>query len=175
MQPMEILEAAWSFVSVKNNADAIAAISASIGVLVSAFGFALTYSQLKHTQHALRATNTYAIQKDARELMANVINDAGVIEYIQSGNVQITSKKPSQSLIRKAERHMGLIFQFYLSVYRQCISDGVTESLALSMASDFRDFMANKMATQYFQQQKLRGVYGDEHTKMVHYWHKKVP
>ena len=51
------------------HADAVGAFAAVVGTIIAVVGFWLTIAQLRQTQLALRAGNTYAIQKDGRELV----------------------------------------------------------------------------------------------------------
>jgi hypothetical protein len=62
------------------------------------------------------------------------------------------------------------MFHFYLSVYRQAKSRGITKALVGSMGKDFRDFFSNPVVQSYYEERKKRGRYDEEYEAMVAYW-----
>jgi hypothetical protein len=81
---MNAIVSNWgSFVDwAKMHADEITPATAVIGLAVGVVGFGFTIWQLHLTQTALKATNTYSIQKDAREIAARLQNDPNVRGYV---------------------------------------------------------------------------------------------
>jgi hypothetical protein len=51
---------------------AIVAAAAILSVVVGLFGFGMTIQQLRRAETTLRASNTYQVQKDGRELLQDV-------------------------------------------------------------------------------------------------------
>lgn len=148
------------------NTGTVEAIAAVAGVGVSFGGFVLVICQLWQTQKALKAGNTYEIQRDARSMMPSVWD-----EDLQRFMREYT--KPEQFETeqgKQAGRKIAKFIQFYLSVYRQYRARGITKALANSMARDFRSFFSHQAVKDYFERQRGDGAYTEEHAEMVNAW-----
>src|SRR4051794_10321083 len=73
----------WKFL--KDHHDQIGSTTALMGLVVGIGGFFLTIQQLHSTAQALRAANTYQVQKDARELIDKVRADERFRAAMQAG------------------------------------------------------------------------------------------
>src|SRR4051794_34916380 len=110
------------------NADEISSFSALLGLVIGILGFGLTIWQLHETNIALRSTNTYAIQHDARELFDQV-NAKGSIAKLINGTANAEESA-------KAELDAWKMFNFYLSVFRQVDAQGVGEQFGTAFSKD---------------------------------------
>lgn len=75
--------------------DKISSAASIVGLAIALGGFWLTIAQLGRTAEALRATNSYQIQKDARELA----------EKLRVDNVFGRACRPEHPLIRETRSH----------------------------------------------------------------------
>lgn len=148
-----------------HNADAITAFAAIAATIIALIGFGLTIAQLYQTQLALRAGNTYAIQKDGRELVGEIFGDGSFSAFLEKPNKRVTATARAA-----ARRKMGLLANFYLSVFRQHKAGGITPSLYKSMGDDFASFLKNAIVREFFIERLRGGAYGDEHKEMVRAW-----
>jgi hypothetical protein len=115
--------------------DEIGSAAAMVGVVVAVCGFGVTACQLQSTTSALRASNAYSIQKDARELVGQVRNE------ISSLNIQ----NPTPEEKARLDAAFWRVFNFYLAVYRQSNAGGISASFATSFRSDFCDALKQEI------------------------------
>lgn len=120
----------------KTNSEAIGSFAAIAGLIVSVLGFGLTIWQLSETSEALRASNTYNIQKDARELINEVAARKNVVALI-AGNA-------SEDVRTAALDDIWKMLNFYLSVYRQAEAGGISSEISKSFGKDFCQFISRK-------------------------------
>jgi hypothetical protein len=153
----------WS----KDNSDAVTALASVAGIAIAIIGFWLTIRQLQETQIALKAGNTYAIQKDARELIREIMDDQSFNDFVLNHNPQ---KKYAAKTIEDANRCTAVMFNFYLSVFRQHKTSGISDEFARSMGRDFSAFMSKAAVRAYYNQQREAQVYDVEHQAMVELW-----
>jgi hypothetical protein len=117
----------------------IASATAIGGVVIALFGFGLTICQLRSTADALRAANSYQIQKDARELVDKIASDPSFVQTIQQGqNGSDPAKETAFS------NNLWKLANFYLSVFRQWKAGGISTSFYESYAQDFCGLLKNK-------------------------------
>jgi hypothetical protein len=115
----------------RDNSNEIVAATSVLGVLVGIIGFAFTVWQLRTTTDTLRASNTYDIQRDARELAEN-IQDNGFIPKLVAGTLPAEERG-------KAHVDGWKMFNFYLAVYRQSQAGGVSPEFERAFIVDFCD------------------------------------
>ena len=120
----------------------ITASAAIIAILVGIAGFVATVlqlswarDQLARTEQTLRASNTYQVQKDARELLLNrLVND-------QELRSVLASNTAPQDVKQEVRDKLWLMFNFYLSVYRQAQAGGLSEQFVTAFKQDFCEFL----------------------------------
>lgn len=139
----------------------ITAVSTAAAVLVTLFGFWFTYHELQSGARALRAANTYQIQKDAREAVAQLRANSNFRALISGG----TPKDKTD-----AQEAVWLMLNFYLSVYRQDKSEGLTPDFAAAFSKDFCDFVARKPVGAVWDSMLKSSQIGAGHQAMKEEW-----
>lgn len=144
----------------KDNSDAVQAVAAVAGVVVAAIGFFVAYWQLSSTSAALKASNTYTIQHDAREL---------------AGQVQKSVKALAAGSLSADEREAALVdlwkmFNFYLAVYRQDDVGGIGKKFAKSFRQDFCDTIKSPTIAAAWEELLARKSLGSDHIEMKETW-----
>jgi hypothetical protein len=139
----------------------VATCATVVGVVVSIFGFVFTYIGLKDASESLRAANTYSIQKDARYLMVELSLSKDFMLAIGEG--------PGEDL-NKGRKELWKAFNFYLSVYRQAQSGGITESFSRSISRDFCDLLGRAEVSQFWDELVQVKDLGDESVRMRQEW-----
>ncbi|HEY0331870.1 MAG TPA: hypothetical protein VGC77_22575 [Rhodopseudomonas sp.] len=107
-----------------------------LGVLIGLVGFYLTFTQLTRTEQTLRASNTYQVQKDAREIISKIMGDAKFRATLRQSTVD-----PSDT---EFVDKLWLMLNFYGSVFRQSRINGLSDEFVTSIQKDFCGFMRNK-------------------------------
>ncbi len=151
------------------NADAVTGVASFAGVLIAIIGFAFTIYELRQAQTALKASNTYAIQKDAREMAIETLKDTEFDDFVLKHD---KTKKYTPTTIAAADQRMRIIFNFYLSVFRQSRSKGISKRFAKSLGHDFSSFMLNEAVRAHYDKQVEAKVYDEEYIEMVNHWRK---
>ena len=118
----------WGWIS--RESEAIVAVATVAGLVVTVVGFILTISQLQQTTRQLQSGNEYQIRKDLRELVQHIAPKMR-IECISP-----TSSCEKQQAL-EAKQSLGLLFNFYQSVYRQAHASGISPVFQSQMADDF--------------------------------------
>ena len=143
--------------------DEITTATAIIGVVVGIIGFTLTIIQLYRTQNALRAANTYQIQKDARDILENdLLKDASFRDALNG------SVKPGQQ--QEFDDKFWLLMNFYLSIYRQTQAGGVSPEFSTSMERDFCNFVKREAVATEWKRLAGDGRLAPEHKEMRKEW-----
>jgi hypothetical protein len=140
--------------------DTISALAFIAGLI----GLGVTISQIHNTNVTLQATNAYAIQKDARDLVSELQNDVAFREYVLEND---PNKQYAASTVTEAKRDVGRLLNFYLSVYRQYKAGGISSLLAESFGKDFCGVMKNPIITGYW---KANLETSPEHAELKHAW-----
>lgn len=147
----------------KDNSDAITGVASVVAI----FGFGVTIYQLHQTQVALKASNTYAIQKDYREMAVETMRDAAFEDFVLKHS---KTKKYDEKIIVAANQRMRIIFNFYLSVFRQSKSNGISKRFAESIGRDFSSFLKNEAVRAHYDKQVEANIYDEEFIEMVNHW-----
>ncbi|PKA43208.1 hypothetical protein CWR43_14270 [Rhizobium sullae] len=145
-----------------DNSNGIAAVAAIVGLFVSGAGFWFGYHQLQETSRALQASNSYSIQKDARELNEK-LQENGNIDKLMSGQIPVDDKV-------RAYQDLWAMFNFYLSVFRQQQADGIPESFAKSFSADFCGFVRSPPISAAWDEMVQQKRIGNAHTTMRIQW-----
>jgi hypothetical protein len=118
--------------------DKIGSAASIFGLLIGLGGFWLTIAQLGRTAEALRATNSYQIQKDARELAEKIRADNVFRRALETG----PPSDPRDQITFSDD--IWKLSNFYLSVYRQSSAHGISEDFYKSFGQDFCGLFGNK-------------------------------
>ena len=111
---------------------------AAIATAVIALGgFWLTITQLSNTAAALRAANSYQIQKDARELADKIRSDTGFRRALENG----PSDKQDEVTFSDDIWKMA---NFYLSVFRLWKANGISADFYRSYGQYFCGLFGSK-------------------------------
>jgi hypothetical protein len=151
----------------KNNSDAVTGLTSFGALVIAIVGFGLTIHELRQAQIALKAGNMYTIQKDARELIQRMMENPSFFDFIRNHDPK---KKYTQKTKDEANRCLGVIFNFYLAVFRQYETKGISTAFAQSMGSDFLKFFSIGPVQAYYNRQREAKAYDDEHQRMVELW-----
>lgn len=140
----------------------IASITSVLGVLIGLVGFSLTYWQLVKTERTLRASNTYEIQRDARDLVDKINADPKFSAYIKGAE--------DPDYLTKFENNAWQMFNFYLSVYRQATAGGVTVDFTEAFKKDFCGFVKLTRVGDAWKSMEESGRISDAHKTMEGEW-----
>lgn len=140
----------------------------TIATLASALfiagGFAATWIQMSNATRVVQAANTYQIQKDSRELSDRVYTREymRILDSANSSMTYVMTLEDAESCnksvkcfrCKKDQRcdildHLfrkgtWLMFNFYLSVYRQSKLEVIPPEIAEAFSIDFCKFLKNK-------------------------------
>jgi hypothetical protein len=149
----------------------ITASAAIIAILVGIGGFIATVCQLSRardqlikTEQTLRASNTYQVQKDARDLLLNrLVNDEELRNAIASTTVPLEIKQEIRS-------KLWLMFNFYLSVYRQAQAGGLSEQFVTSFKQDFCEFLKKPLVDATWNKELQSGQLSVNYADMRKTW-----
>jgi len=131
-------------------------------VFVAAGGFYATWDQISKTKEALKAGNTYQIQKDGRELINSINAEGGMFLYLEGDD--------SESTIKQAKIDVWNMNNFYLSVYRQSQANGLSEEFVKQYKKDFCVFATNVEMQELVEGLKKRNAIGQRFESMKGDW-----
>jgi hypothetical protein len=101
----------------------LAANQIQMGLVIGIIGAGLTlvgllYAgvQIRAGANALQASTLYQIQKDGRELRNEALRDTAYVAYVEDYD---PSRTYETETISQAERRVGIILQFYASIFNQ--------------------------------------------------------
>lgn len=161
MHPKERgVKSPWTWL--KDHVDAITSGAAILGVIVGAVGFWVTWYQLSATTAALKASNTYTIQSDARELL-DTLEQRNFVRALIDGKLKAEDEP-------NARFDLWKMFNFYLSVYRQSKADGITDEFRQSFIRDFCGFLARPPVDMQWKNMAAEKRLSDEQIKMRGDW-----
>jgi hypothetical protein len=150
----------------------ITASAAIIAIVVGIGGFVATVlqlswarDQLQRTEQTLRASNTYQVQKDARELLlTRLVNDKELRSALASATL------PSSEIQQEVRDKLWLMFNFYLSVYRQAQAGGLSEQFVTSFKQDFCEFLKKPVVEATWNKELLNGQLSSNYVDMRKTW-----
>jgi hypothetical protein len=87
-----------------------------VGALLTLGGLLFAGAQIRAGANALQASTLYQIQKDGRELRNEALRDTAYVAYVEDFDPARTF---AQNTISHAERRVGIILQFYASIFNQ--------------------------------------------------------
>lgn len=140
----------------KDNSEAIQAVAAVAGVLVAAVGFFVAYWQLSLTSAALRASNTYTIQQDSRDLAGPVHKSVKAL-----ANGKLSADEKESALV-----DLWKMFNLYLAVYRQDDMGGIGTKFAKSFRKDFCDTIKSPTIAAAWDELLARKSLNSDHLEM---------
>jgi hypothetical protein len=147
----------------KKHSDEIGSLAAIFGVLIGLVGFSMTIYQLWSTDRTLQATNSYQIQKDAREIISDISQD-GLLSEALSGVVLDEQK---QELL---QRKLWRMSNFYLSVFRQHEAGGINGEFSEAFQSDFCQFVGSSLVSAEWKKMLSSNMISESHQNMRETW-----
>lgn len=151
----------WKWIS--QEANAIVAVATVAGIFVTVAGFGLTICQLRQATNQLQASNEYAIRKDLRELVQEIAPKMRIVCLAASTTCE-------QHEVIEAKQSLGLLFNFYQSVYRQAEASGISPIFKAQMADDFCQSFERPEVLAFWDAQVAAQQYKDERIKMRSAW-----
>lgn len=149
--------------NLKKFSEEIGSLAAIIGVCVGIIGFGFTIFQIKSANNTLQATNAYQIQKDARELAAEVSRDEILLKALNGAKLNDAESNSLQKTIWKMNN-------FYLSVFRQSSARGISREFSSAFARDFCDFHKRKIIAESWVAMRNVGMVSQDHQNMKEIW-----
>lgn len=144
----------------KTHSEAIQAGAAIVGVCVATVGFGVTIWQLINANTALRASNAYTIQRDARDLLNEI---APNIRRLERGSI------PEDEMDRVLFSAWKML-NFYVSVYRQVQAGGLSSEFSGSYRTDFCDWIKKPSSISAWEKMKSEKMLGQTHVAMRESW-----
>jgi len=146
----------------KEYSSEITSATAICGVIVGVIGFSFTILQLIRTENTLRASNTYEVQRDARDLIEKISADARFSEFLLG--------RGDESYAAEFDKKLWQMLNFYLSVYRQYKAGGITPEFSNSFKSDFCRFLTIQKVSDRWTNMNELGKISASHTDMRSKW-----
>lgn len=144
------------------HSNSITSVTSILAIPIAIIGFWATWEQISETKDALRAGNSYQIQKDGRELINEINASGGLFLFIEGD--------PSEEVRKKAKIDTWNMINFYLSVYRQVKSDGLNEEFKKQYIFDFCNFIGNLKIQSLLVDLKQRNSIGQRFEAMKGEW-----
>lgn len=115
--------------------------------------------QIREARQSLEATTVYNLQKDAREIIANLKEDKEIFEYIinHEGN-----KEYSQDLRNRAEFQIAICIQFYSSVFNQHRNGVITDKYWPTFAGEICKFIRRPAVAAFWNAKVMPGEYSED-------------
>ena len=152
-----------------DNADAIQSGAAILAVLVGIGGFGFMWDQLSKTKVQIsqtnkifQASNTYQIQKDAREIVDKIKSNKSFRGAMKNG---ISEDNEAEFL-----DNLWIMLNFYLSVFRQDQMGGVTQDFIVSFKKDFCKFVNLPSVKEGWGKLEAPGQLSPAHNEMQRMW-----
>jgi hypothetical protein len=146
----------------KTRKDEITAGVAILAVLVNILGFWFTISQLSRATSTLQATNTYQVQKDARDVLEKILAEPEFGDAIRG---KISADNESM-----VAQNLWIMFNFYLSVFRQAEANGLSPEFISSFKKDFCRFLEYPTVSAEWEKLSSEQRLGPSHEKMRREW-----
>jgi hypothetical protein len=153
----------WIVTNLKKHSEAIGAASSIFGLVIAVAGFWITIHQIIETKRTLQASNSYEIQRDARDLV-DAILEGGELQRLISGE-EISSDEKN-----RAKGSLWRMNNFYLSVFRQFKAGGVNEELTAAFSNDFCSFYSIEAVGKLWEEMISENKIGKSHLEMKRAW-----
>ena len=159
----------WSFLSVfwqwlARNQVQVGLCVAIVGAIFTLGGLLFAGIQIRAGANALLASTLYQIQKDSRELRNEALRDPEYISYVEEFRTDGTY---SPEIISKAERRVGIILQFYASIFNQWRFGTLKRPTWNVVHSDLCAFVGREPVRSMWDRRLSRGVYSPEFIRAV--------
>jgi hypothetical protein len=141
---------------------AIVTAAAILSVVVGLFGFGMTIQQLRRAETTLRASNTYQVQKDGRELLQDVNKEASFQAFMESAGETDFDYPTSYNFWR--------VYNFYLVVYRQAKAGGLSKDFVRSYRVDFCGFVRRQAPARGWTELLAKNRIENQHVAMRRDW-----
>lgn len=129
-------------------------------VIVTVLGFILTICQLREASTALKAGNSYEVQKDAREFLSEILKDTAFRDVL-------ASKAPHDA---HSLENLWLMLNFWRSIHRQETAGGLLDEYVNSVHDDFCDFMKRQAVEEGWNKLLADKRIGEGHVQMRKAW-----
>lgn len=115
---------------------------AAVAAVVALF---LTFYQIKETKEQIRASFSYQLHKDGREISKNISKE--IRTFIQATNTQ---NDFSDNLKREAENKIRELLMYYVSAYHQWRYDNINQQEWFVIKDEFCNFLHYKNVKTYW-------------------------
>jgi hypothetical protein len=112
------------------------------------------------SQHCAKASNSYQVQKDAREFLSGILGDSA-FRNVLAGN----SAYDSHSL-----ENLWLMLNFWRSIHRQEVAGGLLQEYVNSVHEDFCEFMKRPIVEEGWNKLHAEMRIGEGHVQMRKAW-----
>jgi hypothetical protein len=134
----------------------VGAIATTIGAPSAAFALFLTWWQVGEARRAIEATTVYNLQKDAREMIVKLEEEPEVYDYLMAYDPQ---KKYPDEIVRKAQRKLHVVFQFYSSVFNQHQQGTLPENFWATFSEEICRFLQRDPVKQFWHEKVRPGTF----------------
>ncbi|MDG3041616.1 hypothetical protein [Roseicyclus marinus] len=147
----------------KKHSEEISAAAALLGVVIASLGFAITIHQLSLTERALRASNAYQIQSDARDLAQEML-------LFTELRAAIRGEGAERELLPRMREALWRQHNFFLSVFRQSEARGLTTTVSDAFQRDFCGFVAREFVALQWEVMVRQEMLTEDHMEMRREW-----
>lgn len=162
-QDVKLATMKFKFRWLKDHSDAIGSLAAIAGVIIGIVGFWFTITQLSATERTLRASNSYQIQSDARELVGEIVLLPIVKRAFDGEELSL----PELQIFREA---LWRMHNFYLSVYRQDRAQGLSQDFVTAFTADFCAFVSIEIVANQWDEMLNSNMLSQQHNLMRSTW-----
>lgn len=144
------------------SSDTISAAASVVGSLVAAAGFYFTVHEIRQARHQLQAANEYQIRSDGRAIASE--------QSLYLSRECLSGLPACETDLPKTKIALGIIFNFYQSVYNQAQSQGVSPKFEEQMSADFCRWFGFSVPSMLWDSSIESGLYGEERQIMKEIW-----
>jgi hypothetical protein len=152
----------WNWLA--NNQVQVGLCIAILGALFTLSGLLFAGYQIKTGAKALQASTLYQIQKDGRDLRKDALQDPDYVLYVEEYS---SGGAYPPDVISKAERRVGIILQFYASIFNQWRFGTLNDATWQVVHSDLCGFVTRKPVQTMWQESLSRTGFSQQFVRAV--------
>lgn len=143
----------------------LATVAATVGAVAAIIGIGFTAFQIRQAARALRASNTYQIQKDIRELIDRLKKDPDFNHIVRQG---LAGAERSER--EKFVDNLWSMLNLYVAIFRQHQSGGITREFSNRIGYDLKQFLSLPAVCEGWTHLEDSGRIGKIHEDMRKEW-----